>query len=70
MFAALSDRERTRLTTSEANPAMTLFGLLWPWPFGLFKPKETRRRELVIGAAFFVAEIEKIDRARARQVKV
>lgn len=39
---------------------------LFPWPIGLFKMKDTARRCLIIAAAFIVAEIEKIDRARER----
>lgn len=64
-FAALGENMRNVLTAPECEGSMTrvLFARLWPWPLSAFKPKEERRRELVIAASLIVAEIEKIDRA-------
>ena len=65
LFASFSDAVRERLFTPAEQGSWTriAFSRVWPWPLPLFKPKADRRRELVIGAACIVAEIEKIDRA-------
>lgn len=39
---------------------------LWPWAAGWWKPK-TRRHDLIRAGALIVAEIERLDRAAARQ---
>lgn len=39
---------------------------LWPWEQSVWKPKD-RRRNLIRAAALLVAEIERLDRAKARE---
>lgn len=38
---------------------------LWPWPSKDWRPKDHRRRNLIIAAALLVAEIERLDRAES-----
>jgi hypothetical protein len=44
----------------------TLSSLLWPWERSWWKPTKTRRN-LVKAGALIVAEIERLDRAAAKQ---
>ena len=46
------------------NPASVPPPQLWPWHASWWKPRD-RRRNLVRAAALIVAEIERLDRARA-----
>jgi hypothetical protein len=41
---------------------------LWPWDWSWWKPKD-RRRDLIRAAALLVAEIERLDRAAAKEIK-
>lgn len=68
LFSSFADGLRATLLGEQRDfswPRLT-FARVWPWPLPLFKPKSERRRELVIAAAFLVAEIERIDRAEKR----
>lgn len=42
---------------------------LWPWPAAFFKPTDTRR-SLVKAAALLLAEIERLDRQKAREREI
>ena len=44
------------------------FNRYWPWDRQWFKPAEARR-DLVRAAALLIAEIERLDRAEARQLE-
>lgn len=40
---------------------------LWPFPGELPKPSDVRRRDLIKAAATIIADIERLDRAAARE---
>lgn len=45
-----------------------VFGVIWPWDFRWWKPRDVRE-DLVRAAALVLAEIERIDRAAAEEQK-
>lgn len=45
----------------------TLLKTLWPWRLDWWKPQGGRRRRLVKAGALVLAEIERIDRIKARE---
>jgi len=69
--AAASYALNAGLPTRFFSLAVALRGFLsamWPWDFKWWKPS-TPRRDLVKAGALIVAEIERIDRAAARESK-
>lgn len=61
-LAASSDRRR-----SDHRAGMAVF-TRWPWDRGWWKPKD-RRGDLVRAAALIIAEIDRLDRAAARDLE-
>jgi hypothetical protein len=43
---------------------------MWPWRERSFRPKEDRRRNLVIAAALLLAELERLERKRERDEEI
>ncbi|MCB1462116.1 MAG: hypothetical protein KDJ90_06750 [Nitratireductor sp.] len=71
MAAGVHDGDRGMLNFPSrfdlySNDAITAFKLLWPWSTSWWKPT-SRRRDLVKAGALIVAEIERLDRAEARE---
>lgn len=61
--ANVPQAERRALTPAQMA-AWHARATLWPWPLRWWKPK-SERRDLVRAAALIIAEIERLDRARA-----
>ncbi len=73
MFASVSDSARasTELPGSLSVTGKPIAGWaawleIWPWERRFWKPKD-RRSDLVRAAALLLAEIERLDRAEARE---
>lgn len=59
---AMPERDRQ----SQHASGVSLWRVLWPWDRDWWKPKD-RRRDLVRAGALIIAEIERLDRASAKE---
>lgn len=62
----MADRSSSQLDGAMARIARRFIIVCWPWSVERWKPKDVRR-DLVRAAALIIAEIERIDREKARK---